>query len=487
MGMVFPALMLPSAFLYALVDLLIPELAACRAQGRRERLASVTGQCLRAGLLFAGFTAGLLYALAEPLTAILYQSEQAGRLLRVFAPLALVLYLDALTDGMLKGLSEQVANVRYNTLTSALDAVLLVLLLPRWGLGGYIFAFAATHLLNFTLSLRRLLIVTGCPLRLGAALGVGACTGAGALAAQLLPELESDPAGLLLRAAVFSGVFILAACLSGTAERCLPPSLRGAAASAGTQRKNAGGSLTFSPKSPTIRAESEIRTGFSMISFRNDYSEGAHPQVLAALEKNNLVTTCGYSMDDFCAEARGIVRARFSCPQADVHFMVGGTIANTTVIAAALRPWEGVIAADTGHINVHETGAIEASGHKVCAIEAPGGKLTPALVRELLRRHCDKDEYSPARAWSISDATRLGTIYRSQSFPRTTSAGSMGCICSWTAHACPPRWSRRETIWLRRILQSTAMSSTSAARKTACCSAKRLSSRMTASSRISGT
>ena len=131
-----------------------------------------------------------------------------------------------------------------------------------------------------------------------------------------------------------------------------------------------------------------------MISFRNDYSEGAHPQVLAALEKNNLVTTCGYSMDDFCAEARGIVRARFSCPQADVHFMVGGTIANTTVIAAALRPWEGVIAADTGHINVHETGAIEASGHKVCAIEAPGGKLNPALVRELLRRHCDgQDEH----------------------------------------------------------------------------------------------
>ena len=67
-----------------------------------------------------------------------------------------------------------------------------------------------------------------------------------------------------------------------------------------------------------------------MISFRNDYSEGAHPQVLAALEKNNLITTCGYSMDCFCDEAKDIVRARFSCPQADVHFMVGGTIANTT-------------------------------------------------------------------------------------------------------------------------------------------------------------
>ena len=223
-GMVFPALMLPSAFLYALVDLLIPELAACRAQGRRERLASVTGQCLRAGLLFAGFTAGLLFALAEPLTAILYQSEQAGRLLRVFAPLALVLYMDALTDGMLKGLSEQVANVRYNTFTSALDAVLLILLLPRWGLGGYIFAFTATHLLNFALSLRRL-TVTGCPLRLCAPLGVGACAAAGAFAAQLLPELESIPA-LLLRTAVFFSVFVLAACLSGTAEHCLPPSLR---------------------------------------------------------------------------------------------------------------------------------------------------------------------------------------------------------------------------------------------------------------------
>ena len=150
-----------------------------------------------------------------------------------------------------------------------------------------------------------------------------------------------------------------------------------------------------------------------MISFRNDYSEGAHPQVLAALEKNNLVTTCGYSMDDFCAEARGIVRARFSCPQADVHFMVGGTIANTTVIAAALRPWEGVIAADTGPLTVHETGASEASGHKVCAIEAPDGKLTPALVREVMRRHCDgQDEHMVLpRMVYISDATELGTIY----------------------------------------------------------------------------
>ena len=257
--MVFPALMLPSAFLYALVDLLIPELAACRAQGRRERLASVTGQCLRAGLLFAGFTAGLLYALAEPLTAILYQSEQAGRLLRVFAPLALVLYLDALTDGMLKGLSEQVANVRYNTLTSALDAVLLVLLLPRWGLGGYIFAFAATHLLNFTLSLRRLLIVTGCPLRLGAALGVGACTGAGALARSCCRSWKAIRRGCCSARRSFSGVFVLAACLSGTAERCLPPSLRSCCICRSAAKKHR---RTSSGKSPTIKIETEKGRAF---------------------------------------------------------------------------------------------------------------------------------------------------------------------------------------------------------------------------------
>ena len=122
-----------------------------------------------------------------------------------------------------------------------------------------------------------------------------------------------------------------------------------------------------------------------MISFRNDYSEGAHPSVLEALSRSNFETTCGYSMDPFCRHAADTVRELTDCPDADVHFIVGGTLANTIVISAALRPWEGVIAATTGHINVHETGAIESSGHKVCAIEATDGKLTPALVREVMR------------------------------------------------------------------------------------------------------
>ena len=150
-----------------------------------------------------------------------------------------------------------------------------------------------------------------------------------------------------------------------------------------------------------------------MISFRNDYSEGAHPSVLEAISEHNFETTCGYSMDPFCQQAADTVRALTACPDADVHFIVGGTLANTIVISAALRPWEGVIAATTGHINVHETGAIESSGHKVCAIEAPDGKLTPALVREVMRIHCDgKDEHLVLpRMVYLSDATELGTIY----------------------------------------------------------------------------
>ena len=300
-GMVFPVLMLPAAFLYALIDLLIPELAACRAQRRAARLQSVTRQCLRAGLLFGSFTAGLLFVLAGPLAQLLYRSVEAGRLLRLFAPVALVLYLDALVDGMLKGLSEQVANVRYNTITSALDVALLLfgsftagllfvlagplaqllyrsaeagrllrlfapvalvlyldalvdgmlkglseqvanvryntitsaldvallfVLLPRYGLGGYVFTFIAAHLVNFALSLRRLLRVTG--LRASASAAVRTAllaVGAGA-AALLTPAPGPEAAELLLRGAIYAGTYGLAACVSGTAELCVPESLR---------------------------------------------------------------------------------------------------------------------------------------------------------------------------------------------------------------------------------------------------------------------
>ena len=153
-----------------------------------------------------------------------------------------------------------------------------------------------------------------------------------------------------------------------------------------------------------------------MISFRNDYSEGAHPKVLEALSRSNFDTTCGYSMDKYCAQAADTVRKLTACPDADVHFLTGGTLANTIVISRALRPWEGVIAAATGHINVHETGSIESAGHKVCSIPAPDGKLTPQLVREVMRVHVngtDEHMVKPGMVY-ISDATELGTIYKKE-------------------------------------------------------------------------
>jgi len=160
-GMVFPVLMFPAALFYSLSDLLVPELSRCRVQGRRIRIRTVTARCLRLGLVFSAMVAGLTFVIAPALGQLLYGSRDAGRYLRIFAPMILLLYPDALTDGMLKGLGEQLASVRYNTLTAAADVVFLFCLLPIWGIGGFIFTFAVTHALNFALSLGRLIRVTG--------------------------------------------------------------------------------------------------------------------------------------------------------------------------------------------------------------------------------------------------------------------------------------------------------------------------------------
>ena len=147
-----------------------------------------------------------------------------------------------------------------------------------------------------------------------------------------------------------------------------------------------------------------------MYSFRNDYSEGAHPKVLEALTETNLTQTVGYGLDPFCEEAAITIRRLCNAPEADVHFLVGGTQANLITIAAHLRPYEAAIAAHTGHINVHETGAIEAAGHKVCTACSPDGKLTPELVESVLRAHSTEHMVSPRLVY-ISDTTEIGTVY----------------------------------------------------------------------------
>lgn len=147
-----------------------------------------------------------------------------------------------------------------------------------------------------------------------------------------------------------------------------------------------------------------------MLSFLNDYSEGAHPRILKALTDTNLEQTCGYGLDPYCQRAAELIRQKCAAPEADVHFVGGGTQANLLVIHALLRSFEAAIAADTGHINVHETGAIEATGHKVCTVPSPDGKLTPALVCQVVDSHSSEHMVRPRLVY-ISDTTEIGTFY----------------------------------------------------------------------------
>ncbi len=160
-GMVFPVLMFPVAILYGLAELLIPELARCAAAGSQRRIRYLARRSLRLAMLYGCLFCGLLFLLSEDLCLWLYDNRDADIYLRRFAILAPMLYCDAITDAMIKGLGQQTACVRYNILTSSLDVLFLFLLLPVYGMEGYFFSFLVTHLLNFVLSVRRLLKLTG--------------------------------------------------------------------------------------------------------------------------------------------------------------------------------------------------------------------------------------------------------------------------------------------------------------------------------------
>lgn len=160
-GMVFPVLMFPAAILFALAELLIPELARCSAAGSRERIQYLVRRSLRIALLYGCLCGGILFLLSSELCLWLYGSTDAGRYLMLYALLAPMLYCDAITDAMTKGLGQQQTAVRYNILTAALDVLFLFLLLPRQGMTGYFISFLITHLLNFLLSLRLLIRTSG--------------------------------------------------------------------------------------------------------------------------------------------------------------------------------------------------------------------------------------------------------------------------------------------------------------------------------------
>ena len=159
-GMVFPVLTFPMAILFGLTELLVPELARCRAAGSDTRVRYLVTKSLRLALLYGTVCGGILFLCAKELCLALYGSADAGTYLRWFSLLAIMLYCDAVTDAIIKGLGEQKASVRYNILTNAMDVIFLYLLLPRYGITGYFVSFLVTHVVNFILSIRRLLRIT---------------------------------------------------------------------------------------------------------------------------------------------------------------------------------------------------------------------------------------------------------------------------------------------------------------------------------------
>lgn len=166
-----------------------------------------------------------------------------------------------------------------------------------------------------------------------------------------------------------------------------------------------------------------------MIHFESDYTEGCHPAILQKLIETNEEQTCGYGLDEHCDHARDLIRGLCQAPEADVHFLVGGTQTNTTVIASILRPHQGVLCAETGHINIHETGAIEAAGHKVLPLSSPDGKITASQIQEAYDAHWNDSDHEhivqPGMVY-LSQSTENGTIY---------SKAELTSI-SETCHAC---------------------------------------------------
>lgn len=161
-----------------------------------------------------------------------------------------------------------------------------------------------------------------------------------------------------------------------------------------------------SPDSPTEK-----------LAFQSDYMEGAHPAIMQKLLETNLLHTEGYGSDPFCTEAKKLICAACGTPRAQVQFLIGGTQTNSTVIDCLLKKWQGVIAAETGHVAVHEAGAVEYTGHKVIALKAQNGKISATTVENYL-----KDFYADAN-WEhmvepgmvyISQPTEFGTLYTKQ-------------------------------------------------------------------------
>lgn len=151
-----------------------------------------------------------------------------------------------------------------------------------------------------------------------------------------------------------------------------------------------------------------------MVYFTSDYCEGCHERILERMQQTNRQQNPGYGTDEHCAKAAAYIRRECASENVDVHFMVGGTQTNMTVIDAALRPHQGVVSAQSGHIQTHETGAVEAYGHKILTLPSADGKITAQQVASLWEEHCadaNKEHTAKPGMVYISNPTEFGTLY----------------------------------------------------------------------------
>jgi threonine aldolase len=171
--------------------------------------------------------------------------------------------------------------------------------------------------------------------------------------------------------------------------------------------------LTVSDTKLVASVKDKTMGGNAMYSFTNDYSEGAHERIMEVMLRTNRQQTCGYGEDEVCAEARSLILKHLNHPS-DIHFLVGGTQTNFTFISSVLRPHQGVISTEVGHINVHESGAVEATGHKVLVVPSKDGKMTAEAVESCIQAHYNDNSaehmVQPGMVY-ISSPTEVGTIY----------------------------------------------------------------------------
>ena len=223
-GMMFPILLFPSAFFYALADLLVPELTRAQVQGKPALIRRITGRTLRLCLLFSFCAAAVLFRFSGELGQLLYHSDRVGRYVRLLSPVMPIMYLDSVTDGMLRGLGEHMYTMRVNLIDSAVSLVMVFFLLPRFAVGGYLFMVASTEVCNFALSIGRLLRITGLRPELwihGKA--VFSAVGAAELAVLLLRTaripLAPETVSLVLHIVATAGLYLLLLRCTG----CLVP------------------------------------------------------------------------------------------------------------------------------------------------------------------------------------------------------------------------------------------------------------------------